>query len=1854
MKSCELKSNIDLTTYTNMGVNFSDISKHYLETGTIGTPIELREKKKRMSKYDFISFNQTDKVEFENFSSESSIKWAKQLSTTLGVSYETISYEDAVALHAEKNLTYHNEKAFFANGKVYFREGLLTTESVFHEFSHPFVKSLKNDPATKPIFDKLYRDLLNTEEGQRIEKEVRTLYKDGSFDIGEEVFVRALTAKMLSQDISPAFNTWIGELLYQLKQALRKLFGKQIKIHTLSESMSLDTLAKILKEGNVIELKKDLYTNEEIIDYLKDYSDFFNGFGEIINNNKYDLVQSIINDTAAVANHLIKNLELYPNELDSLKEALYDEYKNGHLAEIQENIGQDVSTHDAVVSIAKKDMSGLINSVKTIEERLMRLSNSFFKVSDVLDVMNDRLKSLSLNTKNEIGVVVQYGQFITQWEGLIDRFNSAAVFSEIKNPGSSNEMTTLAKELNSKLKKAKDQLSLVKSKAIKAEMWDSLRPQAESIMKEFNDKLATLKNAPQNLRDSHYLSELNMTEAEYKEYQDLKNAYRTTSPRFRELEDKWLLGNEITEEKIEMILAGLGQDANYLNTFLESTLMNANPIIASVVQHIRDIDSKYKTKANSFFNEYTAALKPYMSEVSFQDVGSIGKEIGFKDKRAVIVNGELKEYEEWTLLNKWKGASYDEAVFRYEIEVAKNNYDVSNSDADKLILDNIKQKYTDWKNEFRHQKNDVAIYKLNDYFTKDAIGLQAREKLDDIMDRINILDIDNSLTDDKRASLKEALMLEYNELFAEHDFNGTRKTGVDLDIAVRLNEHKKAGAEYYTSREKGDSFQRAYNNFIDSLPPSISAASKKALIEKWLKRNTTVSLKDSIVNKRKLLYDERIEILKQLTALNKTIYDDTLDKKLIEDAVSIVRDDAKQPNGFNASSDLRTKVKDAQQKVEDNLDDLYTKSGLTRADYNLLKMLQSDYKNDPTNTSLKQQIDDLLADALANQKTLGILPYLLRLEDIDNELFSSNQKDTTEAFKSAFIKVLESDSDLLLDFYDYVEDMQLFNGDIYTDAIGQDFIDYVNSNRGEKAIVKYPALKDFFEENFYTKQVFSNGRSFEEYVPTVLWVFNKSTSPVDYKTKMLFDSSGARLGLIKIDGIYRTPNLSYQEVQVKAKYVTPIIVGVTQDNKGNWLPKDEPSNKYVNTDYERLKRDQPKKFELLEKLTEYYLKGQENAASKDKLYLAFPKMRSTKAENIRKGNVFQVKRRFNEAMFGRADDADIIGSSSDINNAQTHNIIQQDGFQPVSGTYDIDIRDVSTSVLATIPKYIQSLFLKEASIEASYYARGVQNMVDDPNNKRVLRETVSNKAVVFGHNASNNFAEAYATTDKRSNLSKGLEELLERELEGVYLNSKTPGVKIVDRFFNYLSKQMAKRSFIVNLWSTTKNFMQPKLVGITHSLIARENFNAIDGAYGELWAINAGRKISRDLRTTKVKSLQEQMLMLFEPVADRYTTDIGDNFHRTLLSDIVEGKSLTQLRKWTEMQATIQTFAAMMHNIKIPYVDANGNSKNIRYIDSFELVDNKIQSKKGVDKEYAITYSSTGELEIGRKLLDNKRYIQQTIIKYNGAFGKAEAPLLKKNLIAKHVMFFKQHFIPVNIKHWMFKRGSGSNFLMKRTNFVTGKLEYGHYVSTLRTIYQTLRNVGLNLPYMTSSEIKSVLYVITNVIMANIILPMIISLFNITKGGDEDEDEEGDTNYYALRKRSSYAPTLGTVDADTRFNLGQFMANGMLLVSTQMTDEYKANVPFTTTGIKDPINNIFSVDAIAIKSHLLFFNKVINFIDGSAETDPGQNNEKPYFFQQKGYENGKIIDLFFDLRGINAKFIDPVGALEDYESFKKM
>ena len=87
----------------------------------------------------------------------------RKLSSQLGVGYQIISFDEAVAITQNTKNPYNASKgpAFFFGDTVYFIEGSLNTEIAFHEFAHPIIRTIQIDNPL--LFDKLVNQAIQAD-----------------------------------------------------------------------------------------------------------------------------------------------------------------------------------------------------------------------------------------------------------------------------------------------------------------------------------------------------------------------------------------------------------------------------------------------------------------------------------------------------------------------------------------------------------------------------------------------------------------------------------------------------------------------------------------------------------------------------------------------------------------------------------------------------------------------------------------------------------------------------------------------------------------------------------------------------------------------------------------------------------------------------------------------------------------------------------------------------------------------------------------------------------------------------------------------------------------------------------------------------------------------------------------------------------------------------------------------------------------------------------------------------------------------------------------------------------------------------------------------------------------------------------------------------------------------------------------------------------------------------------------------------------------------------------------------------------------------------------------------------------
>jgi hypothetical protein len=269
MNSCPNITKEEWESYKAAGLSKFEVYKDFYETGgKIRTSEQIQEKlanrekvaeENRIPEQTLMDLanRQTSQdqamygINVSQLKNSKALEFANEVSKALGVSFQVVSSNEALEITKNTNNPWSGEAAFFVGGKVYFLADRMTTDLVLHEFAHPLVRAIAKE--NESVFNNLYRQLQESSEGQELITETKNSHShldpESNF-FKEEVIVKAITKAgqaALGKEVAQGkFGKFINELLYQIKQMLRKMLGRELAVSKLSLNTTLNDLADIL------------------------------------------------------------------------------------------------------------------------------------------------------------------------------------------------------------------------------------------------------------------------------------------------------------------------------------------------------------------------------------------------------------------------------------------------------------------------------------------------------------------------------------------------------------------------------------------------------------------------------------------------------------------------------------------------------------------------------------------------------------------------------------------------------------------------------------------------------------------------------------------------------------------------------------------------------------------------------------------------------------------------------------------------------------------------------------------------------------------------------------------------------------------------------------------------------------------------------------------------------------------------------------------------------------------------------------------------------------------------------------------------------------------------------------------------------------------------------------------------------------------------------------------------------------------------------------------------------------------------------------------------------------------------
>ena len=1817
----------------------------------------------------------------------------RMLSVGVGVSYYFISPQEAIEITSKSKNPWSSAKgkAFFYRGNVYFVGTEVTTSMAFHEFSHPVVKALAND--NPQLFNKLvaealnadpnllsealaeYRDLEQTLESETDPVEKKALMDKYQSAVAEEILVKALTkAAVQKYDASKpetAFGKFLKNLMFAIKQFLRKTFGKKINISKLDATTNLNKLAEMLAEGGNFNISTELVSEEDVVAYLEDRDSLLNDLKLLNERDIADLSTQGYDLSAKYVRLLLKN-----KNYKALADLLADEYGRGELQEIKSNLSKYAGELTEKAEELILDLDRMKGNVQALTNTMLRLDKIMDRIQKSMDALEQ-----DPDSKSNLQRAFYFEHFITHWKNYIE--SAKQTMDRAKAPASSS-MYSLINRIATNITRIENSLMNIRKAGAGQVLFDEIADIAQAADEQFDAtiKLLEERGASQRAKDAEYKFYHGLTESEYKNYKRLKSlkdrGVAISSQDSRDLDalerQKFMEGAQITKEKMDLILSGTLKDAHFLNSFFEGYMYNTDPVIASFASFLKrnmtEVDVKIMGNYDRFLEKVMPLLKK--NNVKFTNIGELGEKLGFVD----VVggrdeNGNFVKKERWSLIGRFKDYRFVESEFDDEILKLKANYYQNNDPEDKAKLAAaIARKKEHFKKWWTQEFVD-EVYELDKIFNKgpnDTVGQEALRRREDFFDRLNNLTAERNELDmlDINDQMNE-LWRDYRLMHSLRDIKGKMKVGEELEIAQRLNEYRTESGKYFEWVPRKGVFQNTLKNVEEQIADKLKEENFQPGAEydaefsrrrqAWIDANTTTAIKPEFYERRAFIHQE----LERLNSLLKPKIEARL--KELKDALPNLNKKAaalatKTIKELEDSLEASEKIKEARLEMYDLITEYKDDDGQVIGDI-------IDNERIARIKSLQEKIDEyqeqifkpagLTPEQIARQQELYNIP-----ENEKRPLTRAESDELSRLSKvKAALSIDKNDLEDLHAYYNELRDMQSKKPtDYYMDAL-QFWFEELNASEVMKK--EGFGFTDVTEENYpilfnpnFLEIYFEQNKEFEQwwkknhvakiedeittYTPIIAWTKTIPSDPQYYEQIEIKDENGNVTEIIP-----GKPKLKYFTKIVKKEFRTgynpntkkvELKVGLHVDNKGNFLPKELDNSPYRNEKYYEMKEQDPDLFELLEAMTEMHLDFQKGSPRDSRTYLDFPRFPMSDLELVQKGGVkgaTQGPRNLIERIIQRIRDfflggrADFELGSGNWKKSQLK-LVKTDMYDnkietiPVQGLYDLTANETSTDIITSMLRYMQSLERQKKLIEINPIAQAIKSVLNDENNK------VRSVDEINRGNFVSRQLQSFAKKKGEYVRAQAFNNYYEREFLGEAMTGWGKDNAFVNNFSNFLFKRAGFSFFALNTTSALKNTLGQKFQSMLEAAAGTDiSFRTL--IKGEAWAFKAASKMSYNIYNGEAKDIELLLMDVFDPVQGRFKEKFGTKITRTMAKDIADRSWLYNFRKWGEIQATLQTFAAMMYKQKVTLKDGS----TIEYMDAWEVRDGKLQLKDGVDPEWGITYDAEGNPKLGDKFIRMRNKIHQVMNNLNGAYSQHDQPEAHRHLWFKYISNMRRYFTTMAVKR----------FGKKRLNIGIGGYPEGYYITAIKSLGNTLRDK--NIAHMTPEDRAALMRTAAEFLFLSLVTMVATSMVGGWDEGDEDR-------YAKLRKKTGPLQFFGVSDDEPDFDLGGFLQVHSMLLLLQVRAENEQFIPLPGYGFDD-LTSMTDLKSIAFGPTTDTYKQIINDM-----VDIFEGNDKAYYVRRVGpYEwqqqgGLKLWAHVAKMFGITGSQVDPVTALKNYYS----
>ena len=1791
--------------------------------------------------------------------------------------YQIVTPSEAAVLLQDSSTPYSNDvSAFYYGNKVYFVSGRFTSSNVMHEFSHPLVKGISFQ--NPKLFNNLYDQLTSSATGQTALSIVRERYpelEEGTTRFMEEAIVTAMeidaTNKInnIKQDDS-LFEKFIQNLLFAIKKIIQAL-TKKVNLNKLDTTTTREELIEMmLNEDFVIE---DLqYQLDLFADFKKDTNEFLK---DLESTKPENLIKAITRFHDEMSFQL-NQLKISPKKL---REELGRDGIN-IIKNIKDYVSSYKTTEDSIneADVSNEDLEKLIDALQLNQQDLKLRAFSFINSMSELDLFARRIQNIFDELKSSGKHLTEEGnQKIQYFKEFMERESKFLKdIGKILNLDPSNELSKKILSIKSVIENNIDTAAdmtvdfmkkffLSIGETMQKNVKGKLEEQINTILKssQFTEQeIDTFKEALFNKLDVEDVKSINVN-----------NLLSKPLPTKKYLEDaiKNYQANKITEATVDAYLRGHVRDVSMAGAML-NPMGNVNDLFGAYAQFMRDKLSDQEVSTLQKQMKMVEDLKGSLNAVGFNpnSPGQLADMLLFVDKVGdTDENGDFKEYEVYSFLDKFKNWRADKEKLEYDLEKAKDGKD---KDAIKTAIDALNI----FNKTYMNRRFTDEVYDVQDIWKKDntlynpalkkdvtiskEVAFEAYMERKEALDNLRTYNSTSEFTeldDLLEFTASDNVKTQYNELYNLYDNDGKYKQGVELEKVLLRRYHREQSRKFNEAVTNTEKFQLDFDHFVNvelagkGVTKDANPDQYEAELEKFFNKNLKVAYTDEY-------YTSRKAILEEVKKINEKGKESETSKRMADlyeqryNIVNRVTDKDGEPNGIDLGLDSLKRLKQIELDIVEAQEQFDKKTGLTKEEAQKLRYYENEIisKGKLSEMTPDQKTEYMLL--IENKKAFGMSSEEINyLRNLYRQLSELTDTTATDYYITSFTKAL---------------------GDLKIEEINIDNADsWINSSTLMVAKAENTRFSEWFDRNHYSREVYdiATGGFTTKYFRLKVWSVSKPSDPKYFKTTEVKDPLTG--DMITKAGV---PISKYSYFKIKNEYKTgynpktqkvELQVGVHIDNKGNFLPKEfavgSANGKYMNEKYYQLKTSNNAQFKLLEKLKKNMLDIQDESPYSSRMYLDLPRFR--KQDNLEYLATSDLKQEMKDKtsdIWGnvkswvmKANDDAERGLNFDTKYLYIKTDLQGNPISrvPVRGLYQLNVNEVSPDILRSLLTYGYSLDKQNTLIEYEPIANAYLNTLADPNNA-LDRLDVASSVLAKAKDSTSMFLKR--NTNQRLQL---LKDYNDRTFYGKNVSEWEQDNVKVSKVIRSLMSNARFSFYSLNPVSTLKNKLGmdfQKFIYtsggkyISWSSMARGTITSAKTVmeYAATGAYNRG-----------IKSLNLQVMDVFDMSPGKAESDSVNSATRTAVKDLLNGAWLYSDRKLTELQGSLDLGFGMLEFQTVDQMQPDGSVKPIRYAEAFETdKEGLLKLKDGINPEWGIKpikhtieatdtlesiakkYSlSVDELKAKNKLKNNtlpaegeilvissnkkfnevKRRIASANKKLNGTIAKIDSPIGEKYLLYDVFTFSRKFGTGMFLSRYQADM-SKDNRWGEVWDWDLDESNRGKYIQFLATTKNLITDFRNYWPIMTREEKSQAYEVITEGMMLVFVGLLVTYLFGYSPG-DEDRFEK-------MKMRQE------------RYGAGGWLANHALYQLMMVQRENQSFIPLPGVGADEWLD-FTETSSIVVGPTLSLYSKLVEDL-GMIVTGNDKALYKqevgPYSWQKEGsYKIWNHIGQIFGLSGKN-------------------